>query len=85
MITLAERREEIVEAQMPDTGELEFQQRRLPRIRVDSVDTFGSQQGVIEHVAAGAGDDEQVVLTGDAEHLTVDGGIFPARVVNERA
>jgi hypothetical protein len=40
-------------------------------------------QGVIKDVAAGAGDDQNVVGGLEIERLAVYGGIFPAGVVNE--
>jgi hypothetical protein len=85
MPAVAEDREEVAVRETTDAGELQFQQCRLPRVRVDGVDARRFAERVVEHVAAGARDHDHHVVRRDGEGLAVDCGIFPAGVVDERA
>ena len=83
MPAFAEQPEEIVEVEPPDAGELQLEQRVLPRIGIHGVDRGRAGEGVVEHVAAGARDHEHPVAR-DVERLAVNGGVLPAGVVDER-
>ncbi len=79
----SEDREERIEVEVPDARELELEERRLARIRVHGVDAARTDQGVVEDVAAGAGDGEHRVGGRELECAPVDGRILPAGVVDE--
>jgi len=57
----AEGGEEVLEFKASNGGQLQFQQRRLARIGVHGVDARRPAQRIVEHVAAGAGDDQHAV------------------------
>ena len=78
-----EHLEEVVEVEVPDAGELEFEQCRLARIGVDCMYASWLAQGVVEGIAPGAGDDQHRVFRPDGERLAVDRRILPAGVVDQ--
>jgi hypothetical protein len=80
---LAEELEEALEVQGPDAGDLEVQQRVLPRVHVDRVDVPGVVERVVEGVAARRRDHHELVVRLDREGLTVETRVFPAGVVDE--
>jgi hypothetical protein len=81
----AEQREEIRVREVADPGQFEFQQGGLPRIGVHRVNAPRRQQGIVEHIATGAGDDQHGVVTTQVERAAVDGRVLPASVVDQRA
>lgn len=62
----AEEGEEIVETEIANAGDLQFQQGILARIGVDGMDLCRPLQGVIESIATGAGNDQQPVIGSEA-------------------
>ena len=45
----------------------------------------GAAKRVVQHVAAGAGDDQHAIIGAEVEGLAVNRRIFPAGVVDERS
>jgi hypothetical protein len=43
----------------------------------------GSGQGIVQNIAAGAGNDEQLVISPQLQCATVDRRIFPTGVVDQ--
>ena len=85
VITLAEDLEEVLEGECADRCDLQFEQGVLARIRVDTMNALRCAQGIVERVAAGAGDDQDYVTLAQRKRLLIDGGIFPAGVVDQAA
>ena len=85
MTPLAEHGEEVLEFEMPDAGQLQFQQRGLARIGVHRMDAGRRDQRIVQHIAAGAGDHQHAILRPQRQRQPVDRGILPAGVVYERA
>lgn len=85
MHPLPEQGEEIVELEATDASQLELEQRRLAGVGVHRVDAAGPRQGIIEHVAPGAGDHHQGILGTQVEGHAVHRRILPAGVVDQRA
>jgi hypothetical protein len=83
MTSFAKDAEKVVELQRPDTGGFQLQQCRLAGIRIDSMDTLGRQQRVVEDVTASTGDDQQYVFGRQVEGLPVYSGVFPAGVIDQ--
>ena len=84
VVAAAENAEEIVEFKMPQAGQFQLQQCRLTGVGVDCIDLRHPGQGVVEHIAACAGDDQHVVFRLQVEGPAVDGRVFPAGVVDQR-
>jgi hypothetical protein len=66
--------EEILVVEMADTRDLQFQQSGLPRVGIDRMDASGCLQGIVQGVAAGAGDDQESVIAGQLERTTREKG-----------
>jgi hypothetical protein len=75
--------EELLVVQLPDGGDLEFEQGVLSRVHVDGVDVPDSTEEVIEGIAPRGRDDEEPILRGQLQGDAVEPGIFPAGVVDE--
>jgi hypothetical protein len=43
----------------------------------------GSGQCIVQNIAAGAGDDQQLVVRSDLQRATIDGRILPTGVVDQ--
>ena len=84
MATQPEQREEVAVFEATYAGELQFQQCGLTRIGVHRIDATRAEQGVVQHIAAGAGDDQQPILGSQCQRLPVNRRVFPASVVNQR-
>lgn len=85
VIAVAEEGEEVVEIQAADGRQFQFEQGVLAWVGIHGVDAPGPGQGVIEDVAAGAGDDQHGVVRGEIEGLAIHRRIFPAGVVDQGA
>lgn len=80
---LTEDGEEILVIEGTYAGELELVEGDLARVEIDGMDARRPGQRVVEHVATGTGDDQQLVVGADIEHLAIDGRVFPAGVVDQ--
>ena len=79
----AEHLEEICELARADEGELELQERILTEIDVDRVNGRRAFNEIIEHVAPGARDHDDLAVPIQLHQLAVDARILPCRVVDE--
>ncbi len=68
---------------MPDECHFESKKGVLPEVHVHCVDASWTVQQVIQNIAAGAGDDHDIAIRAYPQKLAVDGGIFPAGVINQ--
>src|SRR5262249_35035873 len=80
---LAEQLEERVVVQTQNGGALQFKKRVLDGVDVNGVDLAAAGQQVVQGVAAGAGDDDQPVALTQLQGDPVQGGVFPAGVVDQ--
>ena len=85
MVAVAEQCEEVAELQPPDRGELELEQRSLPRVGVHREDLGRRGQCVIERIAARTRDNQHAIIGGQVERQAIYSGVFPTRVVKQRS
>ena len=66
-----------------DEGHLQLQQRVLAEVHINGMDLRGIIEEVVERIAAGAGDHDDLAAGIEAEHLAIETGIFPSAVVDQ--
>ena len=81
--SLSKHLEEIVVFKFPNGRDLEVQQGILPRVHIHRVDVIGCGQRVIQRIAPGRRDDQDVVFRAILQGHSVQAGVFPACVVNQ--
>jgi hypothetical protein len=83
MKAVAEQPEKVLEVERFDAGDLQVEQSVLPRIHIDGMHAVRPAQGVIECVAAGRRDDQDVVARPDFQGHAIQPRVFPAGVIDQ--
>lgn len=82
-LTLPEHFEEGIVIQVPDGGNLQFQQGVLARVHIDTVDMSRLVEYVIQRVASRRRDHQYLIIRLNGQRLAIAAGIFPAGVVDK--
>ena len=84
VIAGAENGEEVLEFKPPNRRDLQLQQRVLTWIGIHRMNPRRRIERVVERIAAGAGDDHDVIVRPQLQRLPIHRRVFPAGVVNQR-
>lgn len=80
---VAEDLEKRLKIETADAGELELEQGVLTEIHIHRMDAARAVEGVVEGVAPGGSDHDQIVLGGEAHDLAIEPGVFPAGIIHQ--